>query len=138
MPFFFVDSLNVTDENRSAYDFCFGKYLCDDGSCRVSPFACPELQCPFSIPYRCTNGLCVHYSWECPEAIGTVSTNSSEIQCNDQSVVSNSEDCPLSYYCPAPYHRCQNGLCVLSLSLCPLTVTSLSVSLTLNLDHPSL
>ena len=27
MPFFFVDSLNVTDENRSAYNFCFGKYF---------------------------------------------------------------------------------------------------------------
>ena len=52
----------------------------------MSPFACPELQCPFSIPYRCTNGLCVHYSWECPEAIGTVSANSSEIQCKDQSM----------------------------------------------------
>ena len=129
--------MNVTDENRSAYDFCFGKYLCDDGSCRVSPFACPELQCPFSIPYRCTNGLCVHYSWECPEAIGTVSTNSSEIQCNDQSVVQ-ILGLSLVVLFPAPYHRCQNGFCLLFLSLCPLTVASLSVSLTLNLDNPSL
>ena len=138
IPDFDIDSLNVTDENRSAFDFCFGKYLCEDGSCRVSPFDCPELECPFTAPYRCDNGLCVHYEWECPEQIESLPTTSSEFLCSDHSIVTNSEDCPLSYYCPAPYHRCQNGLCVLSLSLCPATATPISVTTTLNSNHPSL
>ena len=138
IPDFDIDSLNVTDENRSAFDFCFGKYLCEDGSCRVSPFDCPKLECPFTAPYRCGNGLCVHYEWECPEQIESLPTTSSEFLCSDHSIVTNPEDCPLSYYCPAPYHRCQNGLCVLSLSLCPATATPISVTTTLNSNHPSL
>lgn len=104
----------------------------------MSPFDCPALQCPFSAPYRCNNGLCAHSEWECPEAMETTPTARNEFQCKDQSVVSNPEDCPLSYHCPAPYHRCQNGLCVLSLSFCPVTATPISVSSSLNLNHPSL
>ena len=81
---------------------------------------------------------CVHYEWECAEQIESLPTANSEFLCSDHSIVTNPEDCPLSYYCPAPYHRCQNGLCVLSLSLCPVTATPISVTTTLNSNHPSL
>lgn len=46
----------------------FWNSRCRDGSCRVDLALCEELQCPFHLPHRCADGLCVDRVERCNSA----------------------------------------------------------------------
>ena len=89
-----VDGRCVESSNycRPNYD-CETRYKkCPDGSYRVSLNLCPQgIKCPASLPYRCSNQLCVK----------------------------NEEKCIHGIICPKCYTKCQNnGLCMESQEYC--------------------
>lgn len=130
----------VADSNRTVFNFCHGKTLCDDGSCRSTTRECPQVECPFLLPFQCPNGLCVSSEEECKEENGLVGATalrkrlhvncSSEYpyQCSDGSCVKSLVDCRISTVCPAPFKRCSNGLCVMSKANCPVLLPSFHVA----------
>lgn len=136
------NSLVVKRDVFASFPFCYNKVLCPDGSCRASQFDCPSVGCSFPSSYQCPSGLCVGSPSECesfvPQKRSSFCSAEQPFLCSDGSCVGNSSECALSSFCPAPFKRCSNGLCVLSLTLCPVVFPTLSLPQSLNSNEPHL
>lgn len=139
-----TNELRVDDSNRHLLDFCHGKYLCPDGSCRSNVMSCPAEQCPVQYTHRCANGLCVGVPEECETGDAIAAQLSgpcpekAPFACFDGTCVANYALCPVSMHCDPPYHRCANGLCVLSRVLCPIMFPTFFTAAQYTRHHPLL
>lgn len=139
-----TNELRVDDSNRHLLNFCHGKYLCPDGSCRSNVMSCPAEQCPVQYTHRCANGLCVGVPEECETGDAIAARLSgpcpekAPFACFDGTCVANYALCPVSMHCDPPYHRCANGLCVFSRVLCPIMFPTFFTAAEYTRHHPLL
>lgn len=95
-------------------------YKCPNGQCAETANQCKtdDLNCP-NNKRRCPDGSCLPLSMKCPSESGC--SVDAPIKCADGTCIKNNgkEKCPIPI-CPSsqPY-RCENGLCVTTLSSCP-------------------
>ena len=140
--------LIITPSTYSSYPFCYSKYLCPDGSCRASQFDCPSNSCSFPTSILCPDGQCVSTERDCisHQALISHSIDNSTSSCpqdypficSDGSCVKKVTDCIGSSFCPPPFKRCANGLCLISLSLCPVLFPTMTLPTSMNENEPVL
>ena len=96
-------------------------FKCQNGECVESDKKCSKnnLSCNDSNKRRCPDGSCLPISIKCPAESGC--SVDSPIKCASGTCIKNNgiETCPIPI-CPSsqPF-RCQNGLCVTTISSCP-------------------
>jgi hypothetical protein len=107
----------------------FGRSVCPDGSCRISEEDCAPAVCPFYYPFKCATGQCVTSAEECTKPL-PCPDNAQYTQCYDGTCVDDVKKCTITYSngnCDPFTYRCDDGLCVKSLSQCPANLVSNSV-----------